>query len=147
MIGAQSDNVGQRRQRNIFWKMLLDVLCDFLLLPACEAAANDVLFSNSAVTVEAQELVHQHDAEGFGVLLLSEPRLLRLRLELHCGFPQILVEKEQPWLEFRIGETQLGIDQRTTRIDIEIGHARQAARLLPAAEPVSGRHEAQFAAE
>src|SRR5206468_7082283 len=61
--------------------------------------------------------------------------------------PQVLVEEEKTRLELDFGKTQLGVDQRPTRIDIEISDPRQHPWLLPAEKPMAGRNEAQFAAE
>src|SRR5215831_7674911 len=71
----------------------------------------------------------------------------RLRFELERGLPQVVVEEEEPRRELAFGETQLGVDQRSSRIDVEIGDACQLARLVPGGEPVTGGNEAQCPAE
>src|SRR5882757_5336843 len=91
--------------------------------------------------------MREHDAERFGILPLSGTRHLGLRLELGCSFPQVPVEEEQTRLEFDLGEMQVRVDQRTERIDVEIGNAGQHPRLLPTKKAVTCRNEAQLPAE
>src|SRR5262245_61210188 len=146
MIRAQSCDIGQCRKRDVLRKVRFDVLHHFLLLPAGEATTNRPLGEASAA-VETQQLVHEYDAQRLHILLLPGPRIHGLRFELERGFPQVVVEEEESWRELAFGETQFGIDQRTVRIDVEIGDACQLARLLPAAKPVAGGHEGQLPVE
>src|SRR5262245_12085995 len=75
------------------------------------------------------------------------PGFTACALSLNAVSQQVVVEEEESWRELAFGETQFGIDQRTVRIDVEIGDACQLARLLPAAKPVAGRHEGQLPVE
>ncbi len=147
MIGAQAHDLGQCRERGLVLEVLVDVAGDLLLLPAGEAAADDGLLVDRAAAVEAQELVHQHDAQRLGVLPMRGTGPLRLRLELAGSLPQIAVEEVQLRLEHSLREAQLGIEQGSARIDIEIRDAGEIAGLLPARKSVAGRHEAQPAGE
>ena len=69
--------------------------------------------------------------------------MFQLRLELQGGCPKIRIEKEQPWPEVDLSKAQFG-QQRTPRVDIEEGAAQQAARFLPAIEPVARRNESHL---
>src|SRR5207247_4837477 len=121
---AQSCDFGQCRQRDVFQEVLLDVLRHFLLLPAGKAAANWLLYGGSTA-VETQELVYQDDAECLRILLFPRARIDGLRFELKRGFPQVVIEEEEPWRELAFGEMQLGVDQWAARIDVEIGDTCQ----------------------
>src|SRR5215831_2622081 len=103
------------------------------LLPAGKAAANRPLCAARAI-VETQQLVHEHDAQRLYILLLPGVWIDCLRFELERGLPQGMVEEEKPRHEFALGEPQLGVDQRAARVDVEVGDARQLARLVPAGE-------------
>jgi len=125
--------------------MLLDVGGHPLLLPAGKAATTDRP-AGCGVTVDANELVRQHDAERFRVLPVHRARVLDLGLELESGLQEIAIVKEQARLELDLVEPQRGIGERPARIDVEPGCTRQRARSLPSAEVMPGRNERQACA-
>src|SRR6202011_1390189 len=95
------------------------------LLPPPGEAAPEVLPRGRRAEVEAQQLVRQHDAERLRIVSLAGIGAQGLRLELVGRFPQVLVEEEHPRPERALGKAQLGIDQRSARIDVEISHPRE----------------------
>ena len=98
-----------------------------------------------AAALEPRELVDQHGSERLGVG--GGAGVLHLRLELESGFPDVVVGEEQPRREFDLGELEVGVRERSLRIDVEKGAAREHARILPAVKAVVGGNEAQLAAE
>src|SRR5262245_53749234 len=146
VIWAQPRDIGQRCQGRVFGEVVLDILRHSLLLPTGEPAAN-ALYRGGAAVVEPQELVRQHNAERLRILSVPGTGTAGLCLEFLRRVPQVLVEEEEARLELGFGEMQFGSEQGADRIDVEIGHARQDARLVPAAEPVAGRNEAERPAE
>src|SRR5216684_9089847 len=126
--------------------MLLDIGGHPLLLPARKAATADRP-AKCALTVDANELVRQHDAERFSVLPAHRTRVLDQRLELEGGLPETAIVKKQPRLEFDLAEAQRGIGERPARIDVEISCARQRLRSLRSVEVMPGRNEGQLARE
>ena len=85
--------------------------------------------------------VLQKGAEWDGLIDLGS------RLELVRGLRQRLIEKEQPRADGVLGHAELGIEPCRVGIDVEMRHARQHARLVPAAETMTGRDEGELAAE
>ena len=140
MIWTEPRQLGQRRERNIVGDMLLDIGNHPLLLPGSKAATTDRLLE-FRVTVDANQLMRQHNAERFGVLPMHRVRVLDHRLELKSGLPETAIVKEQARLEFDLLKPQRGIGERPARIIVEIGRARQRARSLPSAEVMPGRNE------
>src|ERR1700751_2922109 len=133
-------------KRNVVGDVLLDLGDHPLLLPGRKAATTDRLVE-FRITVDANELIRQHDAQRFGVLPMHRVLVLDHRLELESGLPEIAIVKEQPWLEFDLLKPQRGIGERPSRIDVEVGCARQYARHLPSAEVVPGGNESQLVRE
>src|SRR3984957_15021396 len=144
---AQLRDLGEARQQDILRQVLLDIFADARPLPGCEPAA-DIGLRVRRAAVEPQQLVCQQNAERLAILLLPGRTVGGMRrLELRGDRPQVAVVEVQPRLELGFGETELGVEQGSTRVDVEIGHAREQARLLPAIQAVAARHEAQPAAE
>src|SRR5260370_21315214 len=98
MIRTEPRQVSEGREQDIVGDMLLDIGGHPLLLPAGKAAATNRL-ATCTVTIDAYELVRQHDAERFGVLPVHRTRVLDLRLELKSGLPEIAIVEEQTRLE------------------------------------------------
>src|ERR1700758_2960133 len=115
MIRTEARQLGQGRKRNIVGDMLLDVGGHSLLLPRRKAATTDRLVE-FRVTVDANELMRQHDAERFGVLPMHGVRVLDHRLELESGLPEIAIVKEQARLEFDLLKPQRGIGGGPPRV-------------------------------
>src|SRR4029077_1677823 len=124
MILTEPRQLGQRGERDIFGDMLLDVGGHPLLLPGRKAATTDRLVE-FRVTVDANELMRQRDAERFGVLPMHLVCVLDHRLELESGLPEITIVKEQARLEFDLLKPQRGIGERAPRIDVKNASARQ----------------------
>src|SRR5882724_2571447 len=146
MVGTELRQLGEGRERDVVGDTLLDIRRHLVLLPGRKAATTDWP-ADCAVTIEANELMRQHDAEGFGVLRLHRARILDQRLQLESGLPEISIVKEQARLELDLDEPQRGIGERPARIDVEIGCTRQRARSLPSAEVMPGRNEGQLVSE
>src|SRR5712671_3413848 len=127
MEGTEPRQFGEGGERDVVGDMLLDISGHPLLLPARKAATADRSAACS-LTVDANELVRQHDAERFGILPLHRARVLDQQLELESGLPETAIVKEQARLEFDLAEPQRGIGERPARIDIEIRCTRQRAR-------------------
>src|SRR5258708_21035509 len=146
MVWAEPRQISEGREQDIVGDMLLDIGGHPLLLPARKPATTNRP-PTCTVTIDAYELVRQHDAERFGVLPVHRARVLDQRLELEGGLPEGAIVKKQPRLEFDLAEAQRGIGERPARIDVEISCARQRARFLRSAEIMSGRNEGQLARE
>src|SRR5262249_3170366 len=73
--------------------------------------------------------------------------VLDLAFELDRRVPEAGIVEEQLRLERDLAEVELGIEQRTAGIDVEVGRARERARLLPATERPAGGHEGQLVIE
>ncbi len=126
--------------------MLFNIIGHSLLLPARKAATTDRR-PKCSVTVDANELVRQHDAECLGVLPVHRARIFDLRLELQRGLPEITIVKEKARLEFDFAEPQVGIGEKPARINVEVSCARQRARSLRSAKDVPGRNKSQLVTE
>src|SRR5712671_5886993 len=98
MEGTEPRQFGEGGERDVAGDMLLDIGGHPILLPGRKAATIDRLAACSA-TVDANELVRQHDAERFGVLPLPRARVLDQRIELEGGLPEVAIVKEQTRLE------------------------------------------------
>src|SRR5438270_594281 len=103
MVRAQPRQIGKRRERNVIGDMLLDIGGQSLLLPARKAATAD-RSAECGVTVDANELMPQHNAERFGVLPGHRARVLDQRLQLESSLPEITIVKEQSRLELDLLE-------------------------------------------
>src|SRR6266853_1111955 len=146
MVGTEPRQLGEGRERDVVGDTLLDIRRHPVLLPGRKAATTDRP-AVSSLTVDANELMRQHDAKGFGVLRLHRARILDQRLQLESGLPEISIVKEQARLELDLDEPQRGIGERPARIDVEIGCTRQRARSLPSAKVMPGRNEGQLVSE
>src|SRR5882757_2372272 len=146
MEGTEPRQFGEGGERDVVGDMLLDISGHPLLLPARKAATIDRLAACST-TVDANQLVHQRDAERFGVLPVHRARVLDLRLQLESGLQEIAIVKEQARLELDLVEPQRGIGERPARIDVEPGCTRQRARSVPSADVMPGRDEGQLVRE
>src|SRR5712671_1675023 len=67
MVGTEPRQLGEGRERDVIGNTLLNIRRHPLLLPAGKAATTDRR-SESSASVDANELVRQHDAERLGVL-------------------------------------------------------------------------------
>src|ERR1700675_4447886 len=86
MIRTELRQAGERREGDVIRDMFLDIGSHPLLLPACKAATVDRP-SVCGITVDAGELVRQHDAKRLGVLPGHRAPILDLRLELESCLP------------------------------------------------------------
>src|SRR5258707_2638014 len=91
MVGTEPRQLGEGRERDVVGDTLLDIRRHPVLLPGRKAATTDRP-AVSSLTVDANELMRQHDAEGFGVLRLHRARILDQRLQLESGLPEISPE-------------------------------------------------------
>src|SRR5882757_5644652 len=143
MEGTEPRQFGEGRERDVVDDMLLDISGHPLLLPARKAATTDRP-PECSVTVDANELVRQRDAQRLGVLPVHRARVLDQRLEFEGGLPKSAIVKEQARLELDLAEPLREIGERLVRIDVEPGCTRQSARSLPSADVMPGRNEGQL---
>jgi len=92
--------------------------------------------------VKAYQFVDQNHAERFGVEPVFDARRLDRLLELCCGAPDRRILEEESRRELRGVFIELGLQLR--RIEVEIRHARQRARIVPFAVLVTGRCESEL---
>src|SRR5262249_5183219 len=122
--------------------MLIDVLRQLLPLPAGEPTVK-AQYKRRDTLVHAHELVCQCDTERLDIGALVLSWILHLRLELECSLPDIAIKKEEPRPKFGFGKAKLGLQQGTSRVEVEKRDARQGPGLLPTIEPGSRRNEGQ----
>src|SRR5215472_3084597 len=139
VVGAQTHQPRQRRERHLLGEPLVDVPHHGLLLPGREPAAN-ALLGTARATGGTREIVRQNDAERLAIAAIVRPRSLDGGLELQRRLPHLRILEEQPRRE-----RGLGLERKRTRIEIEERQPRKDARLLPVDIFVAGRDEDELA--
>jgi|GraSoiStandDraft_25_1057303.scaffolds.fasta_scaffold575592_1 hypothetical protein len=75
----------------------------------------------AGVTVDANKLLRQRDAERFDVLPRHRARILNLRSELESGLPEVVIVEEHARFELDLAEPRLEIGQSPARVETNIG--------------------------
>src|SRR5437016_9952053 len=141
MIRAQANELRQRRERYLFGDVFFNVSGYSALLPRSETAARR-WFGATRADIAVHEVMGQHDAERFAIMLVLTTAFDQLG-QFDRGLPQHGVFEEQAWRQGRLGCA--GSDGHFGGIEIEENDAAAGAGLVPVPIFVARRHECELA--
>src|ERR1700686_3693640 len=113
--------------------MLLDKFYYAPLLPHWQATTKRPECSRCR-SLQADQFVHQHDAQRRSVLVTTWVGIPDLCLEFERRVPDGLIEEKQARADRGASDTGVRIKQRIMHIDVEIRDARQNSWRLPPIE-------------